>query len=813
MRRKCLGGVAICALTAVVMSGCALFRPVAQSSIRSVDASVPFAWVHLDGSPGSPAVNAQTGTLYVPIECPTAACAAGSNIVDVINTARCSALIASGCHVVAREVVGVDPQAVAIDEATGTIYVPDAEGETSVFSGARCNARVTSGCGVSEASVDVGGVAAVVNPATRTLYVADPGGGIHVIDTATCNARTPALCADWVSTVTDYAGPQAIDVDIATDTVYAVNNGWGKAGSVSVIDGGTCNGSDGIGCASAPRTIAVGNGASWDAVDQASGTVYVANQNDGTVSMINGSLCDSSVTTDCTSAPLPAPSHLSPAVVDTAAQSRSAGAVLEDARITPGICVPSRSPDCVNRAVAVPSGAGAAGVAVDEALHTAFVVNAEDDTLSAFDTRICNATTVSTCEDHRVRDPAGVDQLAGYNGFPNSITLLPQTDTAYLVSTHGSDVLAVVNVAQCNAVETSACRADSPSLSDPGFEATVDAATDTIYASNNSLAEIDVLNGATCDATRRSGCAPLAEIPMPDPAAAMGAIDDTTDTLYVADSYSNTVAVINIATCNATNVTGCAARPGSINVGAAPGSPMLNPATNTLYVPFGTSADRIAVINTATCNAEVGAGCGQRPADINVGGGTYALGVSVTTDTIYAPSGGIIGPPANTVEVISGADCNGSDHSGCGHIAATVLVGPDPYGVAVSDATETVYVAGNADGDAPGTLSMINESTCNGSDTAGCGGVLPSVGVGRGPHQVVVDGSADFVYVTDHAGAEVSELNGATCNAENTSGCGSVIEQAVGSQPSGLAVNPDTNTVYAMTFLQAASISVFAGGA
>jgi DNA-binding beta-propeller fold protein YncE len=90
---------------------------------------------------------------------------------------------------------------------------------------------------------------------------------------------------------------------------------------------------------------------------------------------------------------------------------------------------------------------------------------------------------------------------------------------------------------------------------------------------------------------------------------------------------------------------------------------------------------------------------------------------------------------------------------------------------------------------------------------------LPSVGVGRGPHQVVVDGSADFVYVTDHAGAEVSELNGATCNAENTSGCGSVIEQAVGSQPSGLAVNPDTNTVYAMTFLQAASISVFAGGA
>jgi DNA-binding beta-propeller fold protein YncE len=450
---------------------------------------------------------------------------------------------------------------------------------------------------------------------------------------------------------------------------------------------------------------------------------------------------------------------------------------------------------------------------VDAALHTAFVVNAEDDTLSAFNTRICGAATVSVCADHTVREPAGMDQVAGFNGFPNSITLAPQTDTAYLVSTHGSDVLSVVNVAHCNAVDVSACRLDPPSLPDPGFEATVDAATDTIYASNNSLPEIDVLNGATCDATRRSGCAPLAQIPMPDPAAAMGAIDDTTDTLYASDAYGTTVAVINIATCNATNIAGCADRPRSIEVGAEPGRPVLNTATGTLYVPFGTSADRIAVINAATCNGEVGAGCGQRPADIDVGEGTYALGVSVTTDTIYAPSGGIIGPPANTVEVISGAACNGSDHSGCGHTAATVLVGPDPYGVAVNDATETVYIANNAGGQAPGTLSVINESTCNGSDTAGCGAATTTTGVGRGPHLVVVDGSADFVYVTDHAGAEVSELNGATCNAENTSGCNAVVEQAVGSQPSGLAVNPDTNTVYAMTFLGIASISVFAGGA
>jgi DNA-binding beta-propeller fold protein YncE len=815
MTRKSQGGIAVCALGALLASGCALFPAGSQTSGTPVAATIPFASVHLDGSPGVPAVNSQTDTLYVPIECPTAACATGSNLVDVINTRRCNAVIASGCRVVAREVVGVGPQAVAVDEATDTVYVPDAGGETSVFNGARCNAKVTSGCGMSEATVNVGGVAAVVNPATRTLYVADPGGGIHVIDAATCNAMTPALCRDWVSTVTDDDGPLAVDVDIATDTVYAVNDGWGKPSTVSVIDGSTCNGRNGSGCGLAPRTVTVGNGASWDAVDQASDTVYVANQNDGTVSVINGSQCDSSVTTDCTSTPLPGPSRPRVSVVDTAGPGRSpeARAVLDDARTTPNKCLPSRTSGCVTRAVAVPSGAGAAGVAVDDSLHTVFAVNQDDDTLSALNTSFCDGATISACRDHTVRESAGLDQEAGFNGFPNSITLVPQTDTAYLVSTRGSDVLAVVNVAHCHATDRSTCRLDAPSLSDPGFEATVDAATDTIYASNNSLPDIDVFNGATCDATRRSGCASLAEIPMPDSAAAMGAIDDTTDTLYASDSYGTEVAVINIATCNATDISGCADRPRTIDVGAEPGSPVLNPATDTLYLPFGTSADRIAVINAATCNAEVGTGCGQRPADIDVGEGTFALGVSATTDTIYAPSGGITGPSADTVAIISGVACNGTDHSGCGHVAATVQVGPDPYGVAVSDATDTVYVANDADGEVPGTLSMINESTCNGSSTAGCGGTMTTIGIGRGPHLVVVDGSADFVYVSDHASAEVSELNGATCNAENTSGCNAAIEQPVGSQPFGMAVNPDTNTVYAMTFLGVASISVFAGGA
>jgi DNA-binding beta-propeller fold protein YncE len=745
------------------------------------------ATVPLSGTPEVPALNARTGTLYVPIACPTRACTTGSRIVDVVNTAKCNAVVASDCQVVAEASVGVGPQAVAVDEATDTIYVPDSSGGTSVLNGATCNATVTSGCGAPVATIHVGGVAAVFDPTTRTLYVADPGGGIHVIDAARCNAATTDGCG-LPGRQVDNNGPVAVDLDIATNTVYAVNTGSGNGftnsgeasngsgdastpaggvSTVSVIDGATCNGTDGSGCSRTPRTITVGSGAFWVAVDQATDTVYVTNNNDGTVSVIDGARCNSSTTSGCASTP-----------------------------------------------VAVRTGAWPSGVAVDDSLHTVFTVNQGDDTLSAINTRTCNGATTSGCPKLARGGQIGLDQGAAFNAYPQFVSLDPQTGTAYVVGAGTSSILAVLSISGCDATDTSGCRVESASVPDPEFAASIDAATDTIYASNNTKPEIDVLNGATCDATHRSGCAPVAEIPMADPGAAMGAIDDTTHTLYASDPYGRTVSLINIAACSAADTTGCAEQPRTISVGTEPGTPVLNPRTHTLYVPVGTSSDEIAVANVATCNAEVSTGCGETLGIVHVGEDTEALGVSVKTDTIYAPSLGIPAASGDTVSVINGATCNGTDHSGCGTAAATATVGYGSYGVAVDDATNTVYVANNQNGFAPGTVSMINEATCNGAHTAGCAGPFPSVGVGRSPRSVVVDTGTDIVYVTDHGSADVSELNGATCDAVVTMGCTTAVTlQVVGSQPTGLAVNQSTNTVYVTTFLSAAALSVFAGRA
>ena len=137
--------------------------------------------------------------------------------------------------------------------------------------------------------------------------MADPGGSVHVIDGATCSTVTISGCGKPAYLVRDNNGPQAVDVDLATDTVYAVDNGSGNGDTVSVIDGATCNGSDGSGCSRTPRTIRVGSGAFWDAVDQATDTVYVSNYNDGTVSVIDAARCNATNLSGCANTPVAVP--------------------------------------------------------------------------------------------------------------------------------------------------------------------------------------------------------------------------------------------------------------------------------------------------------------------------------------------------------------------------------------------------------------------------------------------------------------------------------------------------------------------------
>jgi DNA-binding beta-propeller fold protein YncE len=243
-------------------------------------------------------------------------------------------------------------------------------------------------------------------------------------------------------------------------------------------------------------------------------------------------------------------------------------------------------------------------------------------------------------------------------------------------------------------------------------------------------------------------------------------------------------------------------------VGQFPNAPAINIATQTMYVSYGANANRVAVVNAAICNAEDTSGCGQSPAVVKAGKGTTVLAVSAATDTIYGPNAGP-GFTGDTVAVINGASCNGTDHAGCGHLAATAKVGAGPFGAAVNDRTHTLYVVNNADGDSPGTVSVINTTTCNGTRTTGCHRHFPAIAAGISPLLAALDVRTGNLYITDISSAQVTILNAARCNAEATSGCRTASrEQPVSSQPFGLAVNPRTRTLYITNLLQAGSMTI-----
>lgn len=274
-------------------------RPAVATSPASAQAQG--GSIALSGSPGTPAINLATNTIYVPIQCPQSYCPtkAPSYLVDIVNAATCNTRTQSRCRVVATAPAGTSPLAALVDDRTDTVYLPDVSGTVSVLDGSHCNAAVTSGCGKDIATIKVGGflVAAAFDPRTRTLYVANPQGHVFVINTADCNSSSTSGCRrSVVAAVKDGNGPQALDVDLATDTVYTADDGTGNGDTVSVIDGATCNRTDTNGCDVAPHTVTVGSGAFWVAVDQTNDTVYAANFNDGSVSVINGARCNASVT-------------------------------------------------------------------------------------------------------------------------------------------------------------------------------------------------------------------------------------------------------------------------------------------------------------------------------------------------------------------------------------------------------------------------------------------------------------------------------------------------------------------------------------
>jgi YVTN family beta-propeller protein len=287
----------------------------------------------------------------------------------------------------------------------------------------------------------------------------------------------------------------------------------------------------------------------------------------------------------------------------------------------------------------------------------------------------------------------------------------------------------------------------------------VNQATDTLYATNNSTASgqpgstVSVINGATCNASDITGCNKARPAAQVGRSPAGVAVNSATDTVYVANSGSDTVSVINGATCNGTVTSGCGHQPPRIHLGVSPLAVAVDQATDTIYTLNPGSPGTVSVIDGATCNATVTTGCRRTPPMVthgndNLTGGEEGLAVNQVTDSIY-----VVNTGDDTVSVINGATCNATVTSGCGQTPVHVNVGRQLKGFATADpATDLIYVTNNLDD----TVSVINGATCNGTVTTGCNQNPPTIPAGGNPAGLVLNPGNHTVYVADNGFGPVS---------------------------------------------------------
>ena len=175
---------------------------------------------------------------------------------------------------------------------------------------------------------------------------------------------------------------------------------------------------------------------------------------------------------------------------------------------------------------------------------------------------------------------------------------------------------------------------------------------------------------------------------------------------------------------------------GGANISGVGGSalPQANggPALPTLTTTGPTLVAKVATGTAALANTAILYTYGTPPsvtATVTVGVSPYGVAVDETTNSVYVAN--LI---SNTVSVIDGATDT---------VTATIAVGTEPSGIAVDETTNTIYVANLVSN----TVSVIDGAT----DT-----VTATIAVGNSPVGIAVDETTHAVYVANYASNTVS---------------------------------------------------------
>src|SRR6266436_4949397 len=288
-----------------------------------------------------------------------------------------------------------------------------------------------------------------------------------------------------------------------------------------------------------------------------------------------------------------------------------------------------------------------------------------------------------------------------------------------------SDSIAVIDITNCNATNTSGCTQTPKQVVFPGstlwqggaasvpfgFPAIVDLdeTTHTLYVPDANEGPIYILDTSTCN-----GSTPTCSSPILTAAHGDGVVVERAHhSVFIVQTlnFSDQVQILDSSTCNSTNQSDCGTPPSqSFTVGFSPNVPAtVDEATHTLYIP-SQFPNILAVIDTSVCNASTTAGCASF-AQVQVGSYGFAAVFDPQTKTVYVEN--FI---STSMSVVNGVTCNAMNHSGCDQKPPVLATGIDPAPFGYNPATRTLYVSSQDTNFA----WVLDGSKCNATRTDGC---------------------------------------------------------------------------------------------
>ena len=584
----------------------------------------------------------------------------------------------------------------------------------------------------------------MVDQETNTAYIVNQlDNTISVVDGRNCSAWHTPRCSP-IATISPGPNPTDLILDAAHRTLFATLAG-GNSDSIAVIDISSCNASNTSGCTQTPKQVVFPGSTMFQGsvpfgfpaivdLDETTHTLYVPDANEGPIYILDTSTCNGG------------------------------------------------TPTCSNPIITAAQGDG---VVVERAHHSIFIVQAIifGDQVQILDSTTCNSTNQSGCG-----TPPSQSFTTSF--FPNvPATVDEATHTLYMPA-QLPNILAVIDTSVCNASTTAGCASFAQvQVGAYGFAAVFDPQTRTVYVENFLSTSISAVNGATCNAMNHSGCNQKPPVLATGIDPAPFGYNPVTQALYVSSQDTNLAWVLDGSKCNATTTDGCTKNAPTTSTGNGPSGLDINPNTQTLYVA-NQSDNTVSIIDTSACNQHQLAGCNQTWQTAPVGSSPFRLSVNKTTNSVY------VAAFDSTVSIINGATCNAAVNSSCNQPQPTTAVGATPNDIAIDETTNTIYVA-NRDSD---TVSIIDGTHCQGSDASGCGQSWPFFNTAPEPQSLFFDPRNRTLYVgsdVDTFGNDVVSIIDTThCNNHDTTDCTSKAAVPVLDSPIAIGVLFDTNTIF-----------------